>query len=478
MSRVGVGFRPSAVVAALGLLAGCSMVGSVSIDAIPGMVPAGPGCNTTLGSYVLPKQVLAFTITESDAGASHQITRPTLKTTADDPERFSFCLDHLENPLSDDRVIVQYASLGQVSKPDAGSGQSGDATQRKPIRTSFLETIAANGEDRSVIIVRKVIQAVFNILSQTGLRLRSTTLGPRASNVVASHEVDPLDPGALAEVNAAVRRFGFCLMVEDLTFDRKAATVDEFCNRPQQIALSNPSPRMEVLARQTYFAGAKPTTGVFYRPKRPYGLYIFTKDDPEGPGPWRLSLIEEIELNNLSPVISVGVDRALFTDQRTALVFDAGTLKNVCIGRAGQLASLIDIPLDIIYGIVQLPGERLRVAANSAGVSQQLLETQNNLFQLQQAYIDYLANPDASMADTSTIDASKAGTLQIGSLAESHNIYTNGENKAFVGDPVANIDGNNTEKLFGAGVFEGICQTSDELRIEASTLGTGGSADR
>jgi hypothetical protein len=52
--------------------------------------------------------------------------------------------------------------------------------------------------------------------------------------------------------------------------------------------------------------------GIYYRPRAAYSMSIYVKDDPGGGQKWRLGKVQPMRMENISPVIALGVDRALF----------------------------------------------------------------------------------------------------------------------------------------------------------------------
>ena len=177
--------------------------------------------------------------------------------------------------------------------------------------------------------------------------------------VVADFTVDPFDHEEMGRVNQSVRRFGFCFVLEDYTFDRSKVSVDHYCGAPYRTSTDSPPPVAEALHTQQYLV-PKPVTGIFYRPRAAYRLSVYLKDDPNGRGSWRLGLIKNFHMENIMPIVSVGVSRAMFATRRTGLVFKDGTLTNVCISKGSEIVGAIEIPLEVIYGIIALPSETLR----------------------------------------------------------------------------------------------------------------------
>jgi len=420
-------------------LSACAMVGSVQVYEVASQKAKTYLCGGKLGSYTLPKHVVSFTIVgDTNGKGPYSLVNPELKTVPDDPEKFTFCLDHLSNALYDDRVVVKRS-------------ESANGTMPSP----FLETIATNGVDQSVTIIRKVIKAAFRLLSQSGglLSPRSTDFSSGGGTVVASHWVDPLDASDMAEKNQAIWKFGFCLVLEDYTFDRSAASINQYCSSPERTLKRAQSSKARII-ESSHFLVKKPVAGIFYRPKQAFTLSIYTKDDPEGPGDWLLSYADTLELANISPIVSVDINRAAFASQKTALIFDEGTLKDVCIGRNGQLAAFVDIPLDVVYGIIDLPGNRIQAAIEANTTRADLITAQDDLVSAQKAYIDYLSGGAQGAAGTKTKQMATRATTGLGSAKI---LEIEAENPT----PNPRINTNTEGSLFDGSDFSSLCNLSD-----------------
>lgn len=412
------------------VLTSCSVVGSrQSVE----YYAYRDGCKSSLGSYTLPKQIVKFTITESSG--RYNMTTAQQDTIPDNPDIFTFCLDHLVNVFADDKVAVK-RSKGTNASP-------------------FLEVISSNAADNSVEIIRSIIGSIFSILSNTGQFSfnRSSTIGG-GGNIVASHEVDPFDQDQLAEINQAINEYGFCLVLEEYSYNAEEIRADEYCRNPEHIVYHHPSPITNELQQQRFLI-ERPHSGIFYRPKKSYGLAIYTKQDPKGPGSWRLSFMQTLLMENISPVISVGVQRAAFTAQKTALVFNEGTLEDVCIARGGQVAGFIDIPLDIVYGVVNLPAETIKNTIQGNANVVALVQSQDKLLKAQQAYIDYLAGSTGALDDLSPSE--KVKQVKLGSIADE------GDDNFIPKNP--RITSNTPDKtLFTADTFASTCMLTGEAK--------------
>src|SRR5262249_6772478 len=147
------------------------------------------------------------------------------------------------------------------------------------------------------------------------------------------YSFDPFDIDQLVRINSELRPLGFCVLLETNRFDPAWVNPVRYCNKPSLLAETQ---KMFVKAYAAYERAPDRATrvpGILYRPRLPYQLYIYTKDDPKGPGPWRLVRTKTLRMENISPVVSVGVDRAIFAKRRTALLFDRGTLVTMCVAK-------------------------------------------------------------------------------------------------------------------------------------------------
>jgi hypothetical protein len=137
-----------------------------------------------------------------------------------------------------------------------------------------------------------------------------------------------------------------------------------------------------------------------YRPRATYELSIYAKDDPGGPGPWLLRRVWPVPLENLSPVISVNIDRAAFTEKQIALQFVDGDLRNICIYKGSELNQVVMIPLEVVKSIVALPTQIMQVQYDQITQSTALVTAENNILTSQNKLLTLLNNPNATPAPT------------------------------------------------------------------------------
>jgi hypothetical protein len=103
-----------------------------------------------------------------------------------------------------------------------------------------------------------------------------------------------------------------------------------------------------------------------------------------------------MKLENISPVISLGVERAIFAARRTALLFDRGTLVGWCVSKSSELLAAMDIPLEVVRSIVALPTAILQVRIDEVTRSNDLVAAERDLISLQRQYLAFLLNGNAT----------------------------------------------------------------------------------
>ena len=367
-------------------LSSCSVVGSKSTAtysvAAQGSVSSfGVRCKSKLGSYSLPRSEVTITITTSDR-INFAMTSPVASVVPD--REHTYCLDHLSNIFADDAVWVRK----EVAQ-DPGAAESSRVGKHSP----YLQLVASNAVDQSVTVIRKLIRAVFLLISNDGSFSDGRSLGINAAptpTTVARHSFDPFDQYELAEVNQAIKRYGFCLVLDGYSHS-DWVSAGTYCNAPQQTVQHKPSKKSKMVMNQRYVT-KKPVSGIFYRPKTSYRMLTFTNQDPGGRTKWHLSHMTKLSMENISPVISVGVDRALFTKQKVALIFEDGLLLNACLARGSAALQAVQIPLDIVYGVIALPAARINAALNASRTRQQLIAAEQQYIIAQREYIDYLVS--------------------------------------------------------------------------------------
>jgi hypothetical protein len=371
-------------VSLLGLLAGgCSMAGSSAID-----LTKTVGCESSVGAYYLSKTYLTVEV--------HSVTDPTTAKEAfslqggigavprPDPKA-PYCLDYLGSITSDDTFNVQK-------------------------NNNLLAKITSVADDQSAVIAEKAIKAIFVGLSGNPefdrlMKQASRAYGGRLGGALRFRaDFDPFDRAELARVNNGMKDFGFCLVFKEQTFPHHAS-IDEYCENPMgpsahepwhaSVRRGRPPAARPVVKRE---APPPYTQGIFYRPRLPYSLLLFTKENLRIPGGWQLRGSDTLMLENEAPVFSVGIDRAFFTKRETRLIFSDGQLQDVTIDKGSELAGFVGIPLQIAQSIVALPTNIIQVRINQTNSRNQLIAAQTQLIQAEKQLLEQQKLLDAEQA--------------------------------------------------------------------------------
>lgn len=360
------------LVAAAAALSGCAVAGSQFLDETHAVA-----CRSaSLGSYALPRSVLQIAVVETtDGGGKKRILDgPNVRAVAD--PRHVYCLDYLASPTSDDIVDVKKTNGG------------------------LLTLVATDIIDRSREIAVTLTRAAFTLA--TGLR--SQTLGSDTTRSVPfRYEVDPFDHADMAAMNERLSSLGFCLINPGWSFDPDRAGIDAYCDGPEKTVRH--APPKWVAAQRRQGAGRRgtllPTTplapkvtdtrllsGVLYRPRLDHTLLVLEKRAHRR---WELTRRERLLLENVSPILSVGVSRAFFSDRITILRFDNGVLGNVCIYKGSELEAAATVPFLVASALVALPATLIQVKINTAQDRERLAELETYLADLQTEMIAALA---------------------------------------------------------------------------------------
>ncbi|TBC25589.1 hypothetical protein ELH33_32955 (plasmid) [Rhizobium ruizarguesonis] len=380
-------------------LAACNVADSYRIVPLAsGTVEASPGqpaCASTAGSYALSYTTWSFKINQYPneppfiSGLAPNV-RPD--------SHFVYCLDYLANAFSDDQLSIGYDMTTQQTTKASG----------------VLNYVASFAVDQSSIVIRRLIRSIFVVLSRDpSFSVRfGQTVPIEAPVTLHSFDEDPLDAEKMAGVNASIKDDGFCLVLRDFSFDDRRTGVQSYCNSPVSTVAAYPSPALSALRAQRWLRDHPERGGILYRPRLPYALEVYTKDDPSGPESWSLRQTKTVMLENLSPVVSLGIDRALFAQSHVGLEFDQGVLTNFCIARSSTISGLVDIPLDIVYGIVSLPSRTIVAEINRVQASQELVAAQTDLIVAQKQFIEFEKNKGGAkpaQADDAIINGEKTG---------------------------------------------------------------------
>lgn len=365
---------------ALGATAACTVAESQRFSVDPQtMAYAATRCTSALGSYALPKAYLHIRVGQRDAASPPEIM-PTDKMKPVEVVRHPdnskvFCLDHLSSAFADEKITI---SKWPNSK---------DGTEKG----SMLGAVMVNVTDQTAYIVRALLRALF--IATTGAPSFPGRAGEAPLQVIANLEIDPFNQQDMAEANARLTKLGFCLVLKDLGFPADV-TIQHYCSAPLRYGRQLTAVHKAYMRAENAEINPR-RPGILYRPRMPYRLMIFHKRDPRGRGPWQLSRMMNVNLENLSPVLSLGIERAVFAGKNVNFIFEEGTLRGACVSKTSELQGFVTIPLEIAKSIVAVPASIVAVRIDQIGNRQKLLEAETQLYQIQQAYLVKLAGGDA-----------------------------------------------------------------------------------
>lgn len=358
------------------MLAACAMVSSS-----PMLIDGEGVCESSAGAYYLPKTLLYVQVDEkSGAGEggekniSHEISL-SYKRVPD--RRFGFCLDYLARATSDDTVDI-----------------------KKYSDTHLLGIVSTDAVDQTRYILQTLIQSVFTVASGNPAFPGARSFGSRAlpSRTVLKAEFDPFNAPRAAEINDALREYGFCMVLEPHTVDLRATSVEAYCDNPRRVLQRAGAVNLDYDYSRPVFLDEgrrRGKGGIFYRPRVPYQLHVYLNKQYKG-ARWQLGLTRAIEMENISPVLAARVDRTIFAQRKTTLIFDEGMLENVCVFKKSELLEAANIPLQVVQSVVALPTEVIQIRINQTNNQASLVRAETELIKTQREYIEFLRNPEAT----------------------------------------------------------------------------------
>lgn len=393
----------------IGLLtSACAMVESSPLERAEGF-----RCDSYAGAYFLPKTTLVVEVEEviitAIAYKENADSTPINKARRDyslklnyrrvPDARFGFCLDYLARPTSDDIVNV-----------------------RKYKESQLLGLVSSDAVDESRFALQTLIRSAFILASgdptfgsSYGRSFAEGTAGARKVTVFKA-ELDPFDATRTAEINQALHDYGYCLVMPGFSFNRSEFGINSYCEHPRHLLNRVGAPDVtyrhksseDVLEQGRRRGGG----GVFYRPRILYPLHVYVKDNAKVPS-WRLGISRVIEMENISPLVAVGIDRTMFAQRKTTLTFDEGQLSNVCIYKGSELLAASYIPLQIVQSIVALPTAVIQVKIDQTQNLAALTRAEDELIKTQIAHLKYLSDleADPTKATPATAVQSNTGTF-------------------------------------------------------------------
>jgi hypothetical protein len=369
-------------------LGSCAMAESVPINRMNLL-----GCETDSGAYYLSKTHLEVTVervklvdatTKEVAGVFNRIRGITEKRKPD--RRHGFCLDYLASPTADEKVYIQ--------KDDK----------------YLLKLISTQAIDQSAYILKNIINAIFiGISSGAGQDFRGLTSGLEevVDGIAFRAQYDPFDPSDSAFINASLTELGFCLVLENRTFDPNQETIDSYCSNPGGHGRLRPGAAFKPEDAPAQAIAETGSRGILYRPLLPYNYYLFVKQGGGGKR-WKLRHTQVVKLENVSPIISVGIDRSFFANRRSALLFNEGALKNICIYKSSELLEVSTIPLAIANNMAALPTNILQLKIDNSNNFRELAAAEDQLIAAQLRHLEVLKDLEAAQSSPESLQAARA----------------------------------------------------------------------
>lgn len=338
---------------ALSLSSGCKV-----IDTVPVVSETGELCRTAFGSYFLPKSMIPVKVTQVD-NAPFQIV--VSQPVADADRRQMFCLDYLASPLADDTMtVIRDQNLGVLVKVGSDNDD-----KSKDIALTALE-IGLIGATGNPNVTRKA---------------SIVTDADTDKTILADFMVDPFDRTRLAEINAVLTGvYGYCVIIEGHTVGNE--NVQSYCNAPFKYG------RYVKVSPDDALPAMRPdemSRGILYKPNQTHQMVIFRRRDPQSRTPWQIFQTKRVEMPNISPIFSVGVERSAFVFRKTTLLFDKGVLKDITIEKPSEALSFVEIPLRVVQAVTQIPAEIIKVRVAAINNEKEIAVAQAGLIQTQRA---------------------------------------------------------------------------------------------
>jgi hypothetical protein len=355
-------------------VAGCEMLTTIPIQDV-----YGETCKSAAGAYFLPKKQILFKIKQANDNGPYVLD---FTGTAPVAERNRiYCLDYLGSALSDDTIHVNRDANGLLS---------------------LINSVA---DDKSKKIAETLIET--GIIAATGnptFGFRSVKIKVDASTfILAEYNIDPFNREQLAAANATIGpTYGYCVLVDGYTVhpdDHQA-----YCDNPLIVmgAAMGRAPVFKAPPLQVDLPPLPPDAGmkgILYRPNLSHELVILRRRDPGSrKKPWQVFQTVRVEMPNLAPVFSIGVERSAFVKRTTKLEFDAGVLRDVTIEKPSELLEFMEIPLLLTQAIVKVPAEIIKVRLASTNNQKLLIDAQTELLATQRAYANTLQDMQAKAA--------------------------------------------------------------------------------
>jgi len=304
--------------------------GKVTIKVLETPGTPGTPANANLGTAAIP-----------GTPAGYQITYVSTDYVPDAAQ--SYVLRYKNNVMFDENVQVKLTKKG------------------------LLDLVKIESEDKTVEIVKKLIEIAKNI--------RSIAQSGQAATIYQA-SFDPLNPPELWQINQQLKKVR---------------------GGPYSVSIiEHPESAKGSMAAQPYVSPTEDDRiyGIAYRPVLAYGLTLSQKAIPQE--------VQTVLLPQGAEVVYLPVHRHAFIKKVNTMDFDEGILVEATFNKPSEALGFVEIPLEITKAIAALPGEVVgkNVATYKSAASPPPVPVPNQKVDLNADEVSGAKNiPDNSAAD-------------------------------------------------------------------------------
>jgi len=282
-------FRQVKVPAMLGVTLLLAVGGCTSVfETAQAPLGRGLACESAMGGYYLPKSLVHMKVSAAPADTKQRGFVVEAGSFTQDwiaDRQQLFCLDYLALPNSVDNITASRDQRG------------------------LLVEVTSTVTDRTPQIVDTLVKTATQAAIAAA---RAGQFDEAAAGDSADLQFDPFNPHELKRINAGLRRFGLCVYVEDHSFDQQAIPAEYWCSDPAQDRYVNPFNMTLAMAPVDPETRGK---GILYRPNKTHNIVVRRKVDLARDR-WSLYMTKRMEMPNVSPVLLLGVERAVLPNER------------------------------------------------------------------------------------------------------------------------------------------------------------------
>jgi hypothetical protein len=367
------------------LVAGCAVTRGTHVD----FTGPAPGCASALGSYALPKAFLHVRV-QRIPDTTAKPSKPASSVIGVEVVRhadtsLNFCLEHVSSVFADDdiKVVRDTHAVTNFSEPVAVGALSDVGL------TPFLNVVSVHATDRSVQIIVALLRSAFALISGDSGFLNGRALFGALGGAVADLEFDPFDRSETARANLALSNlgtgYGYCVFIPRYSFSERLSP-ERYCDHPEEYNVVNDA--FPTLYQSYSATSVDPgSSGILYRPLQSFPVAVYAKS---ARGQWVLQTLQNQDLENIAPVMSLHIERAPFTGRQAYFLFKQGALLGACVSKGSEIEGAVQIPLEVSRALVALPASIIQVKIGSTNKESDLAKAQLAVLSTQQAAINAL----------------------------------------------------------------------------------------